>query len=216
MSIETKISLKENGPLIVKDPPKLQHRSGAEIKTQPVVALCRCGASKNKPFCDGSHMAAGFNSAPDHKKIRNNELRYSGTIDGREVTVSYTPVLCSHAGECAKLASAVFNPSEKPWIKPEKGSLDDILAVMAACPSGALRVSVTEQSPQHLTCGDVEIKIEQHGPYWVKNVPLDAEFNGVGASRAKYVLCRCGLSKNKPFCDGSHYDESWRDNQKEV
>ncbi|MEM9641774.1 MAG: CDGSH iron-sulfur domain-containing protein, partial [Pseudomonadota bacterium] len=41
---------------------------------------------------------------------------------------------------------------------------------------------------------------------------LEADFNGAGASRAKYSLCRCGLSKNKPFCDGSHYDAKWSDN----
>ncbi|MEP0521956.1 MAG: CDGSH iron-sulfur domain-containing protein [Hyphomicrobiales bacterium] len=211
MSSETKITPREDGPLVVSAPPEIRHKGGEAVEAKPVAALCRCGASKNKPFCDGSHAAAGFESAPDHSKIRNSEITYKGEVEGREVTVSYTPVLCSHAGECSRLARNVFNPTEKPWIQPENGKIDEILSVMAACPSGALRVSVGEQTTSHLTQGDVEIEIEPHGPYWVKNVPLDAEFNGVGASRAKYVLCRCGLSKNKPFCDGTHYDEKWRD-----
>ena len=213
MSLNTKITLKENGPLLVSEPPKLSNRGGQEVDTAPVAALCRCGVSKNKPFCDGSHNAASFSSTPDHSKIRNSEIRYSGTVAGRELSVSYTPVLCSHAGECARLAGDVFNPSAKSWIKPENGSLEDILKVMAACPSGALRISIAGQVPQHLTCADVEIEIQEHGPYWVKNVPLEAEFNGVGASHAKYVLCRCGLSKNKPFCDGTHHDAKWRDDE---
>jgi CDGSH-type Zn-finger protein len=211
MSTETKIALREDGPLVVANPPNLRGSAGEQIETKDVAALCRCGQSKNKPFCDGSHRGAEFSSAPDHSKIRNAEIKYTGTIDGRDVTIAYTPVLCSHAGECSRLARTIFNPSDKPWIKPENGSVDDVLAVLAACPSGALRIAITDQTPQHLTTPDVEIAVEKNGPYWVKNVPLEAEFNGVGASRSKYVLCRCGLSKNKPFCDGSHYDAKWQD-----
>jgi len=211
MGTNTKITLREDGPLVVSAPPMLRDHVGAEIETGEVVALCRCGKSQKKPFCDGSHAAAGFTSAPDHSNIRNTKIEYKGVVEGHEVTISYTPVLCSHAGECSRLARNIFNPSEKTWIKPENGTLEDVTAVLGACPSGALRVSIGKQSPHHLTSADVGIEVEEHGPYWVKNVPLEAEFNGVGASRAKYVLCRCGHSKNKPFCDGKHYDVKWRD-----
>ena len=213
MGTNTKITLREDGPLVVSTPPMLRDPVGAEIETGDVAALCRCGKSQKKPFCDGSHAAAGFTSAPDHSNIRNTKIEYKGVVEGHDVTISYTPVLCSHAGECSRLARNIFNPTEKPWIKPENGSLEDVTAVLGACPSGALRVSIGKQSPHHLTSADVEIEIEKHGPYWVKNVPLEAEFNGVGASRAKYVLCRCGHSKNKPFCDGTHYDVKWRDDE---
>ncbi|EBA14061.1 CDGSH iron-sulfur domain-containing protein [Roseobacter sp. CCS2] len=211
MASETKISLRENGPLVVSSPPNLRDTNGEDIETKEVAALCRCGASKNKPFCDGSHSDEGFSSAPDHSKIRNKEIAYSGTASSHPVTVHYTPVLCSHAGECARLAKDIFNPQEKPWIKPDGGSLQDILAVISACPSGALRLSTQSMNAAHMTSPEVKIDIERHGPYWVSNVPLDAEFNGAGASPAKYVLCRCGHSKNKPFCDGTHYDVQWRD-----
>jgi CDGSH-type Zn-finger protein len=210
MSTETKITLRPDGPLVVTAPPKLHGPVGEDIETKDVAALCRCGLSKNKPFCDGSHRDE-FSSAPDHSKIRNSEIKYTGTIDDREVTITYTPVLCSHAGECSRIARSIFNPSEKPWIKPENGSVADVLSVLAACPSGALRIAIADQTSQHLTTSDIEISVEKNGPYWVKNIPLEAEFNGVGASRSKYVLCRCGLSKNKPFCDGSHYDAKWQD-----
>jgi len=119
--------------------------------------------------------------------------------------------LCTHAAQCQARAKEVFNARAKPWIQPENGKLENILDVIAACPSGALRVSVGVVPAQHMTTGDVGISVEKNGPYHVKNVALDAEFNGVGASRAKYSLCRCGLSKNKPFCDGSHYDAGWSD-----
>ena len=211
MSEETRISPRENGPLMVKNPPNLRGSDGTEIETKPVVALCRCGQSANKPFCDGSHNAAEFSDAKSGKTLRNAAVDYSGEVNGQTVTISYTPVLCTHAAQCQARASAVFNPKEKPWIQPENGNLTEILDVISACPSGALRVSLGEADPKHMTNGDVSITVEKNGPYHVTNIALDAEFNGVGASRAKYSLCRCGLSNNKPFCDGSHHDAKWTD-----
>lgn len=211
MTDTPKITPAENGPLLVENPPDLAGAKTVEAAGKPRIALCRCGASANKPFCDGAHARIGFDSTPDHSRLRNSALEYSGTVDGAEVTISYTPVLCTHAAQCQARAATVFDPKSKPWIQAENGTLDGIFDVMAACPSGALRVAIGNQEPQHLTTGDISITIEPNGPYHVTNVPLDAEFNGVGASRAKYSLCRCGLSKNKPFCDGSHYDAKWTD-----
>jgi CDGSH-type Zn-finger protein len=211
MTDQPKISLREDGPLVAENIPDLTGADGAALEGKPVMALCRCGASANKPFCDGSHNAAEFKSAPDHAKLRNQAVDYKGVADGIPVTISYTPVLCTHAAECQARAASVFNPREKPWVQPDGGNLAEILDVIAACPSGALRVSVGDVPAQHMTIGDVGISIEKNGPYHVTNVALDAEFNGVGASRAKYSLCRCGLSKNKPFCDGTHYGAKWKD-----
>jgi len=206
-----KIIPAEDGPLIVENPPNLKGAVEADLSGRPKAALCRCGASGNKPFCDGSHNKTGFTSAPDRSRLRNAPVDYTGRVSGVDVTVSYTPVLCTHAAQCQARAVAVFNPKQKPWIQPENGTLEAIMDVIAACPSGALRVSVGDQPAQHMTTGDVGITVEKDGPYHVANVALDAEFNGAGASKAKYSLCRCGLSKNKPFCDGSHYDTKWSD-----
>lgn len=152
-----------------------------------------------------------FDSTPDRSKLRNTPIDYTGTADGVAVTIGYTPVICTHAAECQKRASSVFNPKQDPWIQPEGGSLEAMLDAIASCPSGALRLSVNDLPEQHLTTGEVGIRVQKNGPYYVTNVALDAEFNGTLASRAKYALCRCGLSKNKPFCDGSHYSEGWSD-----
>jgi CDGSH-type Zn-finger protein/uncharacterized Fe-S cluster protein YjdI len=211
MTDQPRITPAENGPLIVETPPNLTGSVAAELSGRPKAALCRCGASANKPFCDGTHTKIGFDSAPDRGALRNTPIDYSGEVNGVAVTVSYTPVLCTHAARCQARAAAVFDPKQKPWIQPGNGTLDSILDVIAACPSGALRVSVGEQPAQHMTTGDVTIEVEKNGPFHVTNIALDAEFNGAGASRAKYSLCRCGLSKNKPFCDGSHYEAKWSD-----
>lgn len=206
-----KITPAENGPLIVENPPNLKVMRADDIETQAKAALCRCGQSANKPFCDGAHGRVGFESAPDLSHIRNTPIDYSGDVEGVPVTVHYTPVLCTHAAQCQIKAKSVFNPKKAPWIQPENGNLVDILSVIAACPSGALRVSVGAVPGQHMTTGDVEIKVAKNGPYYVNNITLDAEFNGADASKTKYALCRCGLSKNKPFCDGTHFEEKWSD-----
>jgi CDGSH-type Zn-finger protein len=206
-----KITPAENGPLIVENPPRLRGPDGSDIATPPKFGLCRCGASAKKPFCDGSHAKVGFDSAPDQSRLRNTPVDYTGDVDDVTVTISYTPVLCTHAAQCQKRAARVFNPKQRPWVQPENGTVAEILDVIAACPSGALRVSVGEQPAQHMTTGDVGIDVEKDGPFHVTNVTLGAAFNAVGASRAKYSLCRCGLSKNKPFCDGSHHDAKWSD-----
>lgn len=210
MTDQPKILPADNGPLIVENPPALTGADDVDTDGKTKVALCRCGASSNKPFCDGAHAKIDFDSTPDHARIRNKPINYTGDVGGVEVTISYTPVLCTHAAQCQARAKEVFNPNEKPWIRPENGKLESILEVIAACPSGALRVAVENVPPQHLTDGDVSISVEKNGPYHIKNVAIDADFNGVGASRTKYSLCRCGLSKNKPFCDGSHY-KNWTD-----
>ncbi|MBI2477914.1 MAG: CDGSH iron-sulfur domain-containing protein [Planctomycetia bacterium] len=63
---DAKINIRDNGPLLVEGPFKLVDAAGNELPlpaNKPAIALCRCGASANKPFCDGSHKTAGFESA---------------------------------------------------------------------------------------------------------------------------------------------------------
>ena len=206
-----KITPKENGPLLVQGISTLKRR-GEDIELdKPVHALCRCGASQNKPFWDGAHAQAGFTSDKGGAKIRNTPVRYTGDVEGTSVSISYTPVLCGHIAACQALHKQVFDPPQQPWIQPESGTLDGILSVIKACPSGALRVSVDGEPEHHIDSDATSIRITRNGPYVVKNVDLDAEFNGTGASQKEYILCRCGQSKNKPFCDGTHYDVNWSD-----
>jgi len=206
-----KISPVEDGPLMVRDIPVLNRSNGEGIDVgKPVYGLCRCGLSSSKPFCDGSHNA-GFTSDNANAKIRNTALSFTGEVGGKQVTISYTPVLCGHIGDCQRLHKEVFDPAKRPWIQPENGTLEGIKSVIEACPSGALRISIDDETTHHIDSDEVSVNIVQHGPYIVKNVPLEAVFNGVGASEKEYILCRCGQSKNKPFCDGTHHDVAWRD-----
>lgn len=121
------VRVRENGPLAVE----AELLIGSQPQTNPRAALCRCGQSQNKPFCDGSHVAAGF------------------VATGEPTTVTFA-------------ALAVRN-----------GPLD-----VQPLPDGPLRV-----------VGNLEV------------------VSGTGRTCNKMsetYLCRCGHSKNKPYCDGSH------------
>ena len=82
---------------------------------------------------------------------------------------------------------------------------------MQACPSGALRVSVDGEPLHHIDSDETSVQVVKNGPYVVRNVPLEADFNGAGASEKEYILSRCGQSKNKPFCDNSHEKDGFSD-----
>ncbi len=200
------IEERDGGPLVVKEAARLTGADGEALEAKPVMALCRCGQSNNKPFCDGSHKAAEFDSgrSDDHTP---DGLRAYG---GKDITVHYNRMLCSHAGECEARLKAVFDPSRNPWIVADNGSRDDIIAVVTACPSGALSYSEPDQPPQHAIDAAPGITIEENGPYRVAGIPLASARAADGGSTDKYVLCRCGKSKNKPYCDGTHHDVNWR------
>ena len=198
---------RENGPLVVKGLRRMIGPDGAEIEVKPVMALCRCGQSKTKPFCDGSHKEAGFQSRGGEPAGKDRLLAY----EGADVTVTYNPMICSHAGECGRLANHIFNPSQKPWVQPDNGTAAEVEAVVAACPSGALALRRADGATEHRLAERCDVVIEKNGPYWVQNVKSPTGAQGEGMSSKKYVLCRCGLSGNKPYCDGTHRDKGWQD-----
>lgn len=202
-----RIMPKENGSLAVQNVDIFIGPDGEALDAQPAMFLCRCGKSANKPFCDGSHRAAGFSSETRDMTARDRDFAYPGT----SVEVHFNKLLCSHAAECGSRLSAVFDPAQKPWVQPDAGSAEDIAAVVRACPSGALRHGAPGAPPRHEVGDAVRITVDRNGPYRVENIALEADNWGATQSPRKYVLCRCGLSKNKPFCDGTHRDENWRD-----
>lgn len=195
------IAERANGPFLAKNISSFVGDDGSDLETKAVMALCRCGHSKNKPFCDGSHKTAGFQSRGGKPAGRDRLISY----EGAQVTVTFNPRLCSHAAECARLAGHIFDETKRPWIIPDNGTVAEIEAVITACPSGALAIT----SQAHRIPDRAEITVEKNGPYWVTGPKLEAQSSGEGASLEKYVLCRCGLSGNKPYCDGSHKDAGW-------
>lgn len=196
-----KIEERGNGPLVVKGVTSMVDEDGTTYDVKEVMALCRCGGSSTKPFCDGSHRTNGFESRGGKPAGKDVLLPYVGA----KQTVWYNPRICSHAAECARVSPKAFNSTKKPWIQPDEDTPEQIEAVVAACPSGALQL----QEGGHRLADHAQIVVSRNGPYWVLNAELDADAPGDGAAPEKGVLCRCGLSGNKPWCDGAHSDKGW-------
>ncbi|MDW0153934.1 MAG: CDGSH iron-sulfur domain-containing protein [Nitrososphaeraceae archaeon] len=208
-----------NGPyyLINDMQPKvvynLQNFKGEPLSTTVGIALCRCGASKNKPFCDGTHNVIGFSSAnrtldenDDTKKTAIKDKRRD--YPGKEITVHDNRKICSHAAECVNNLSSVFKLGSRPWINPDASKMNDIIDVVRRCPSGALSYSidgVEYRDPEEQR--NPIVTVLKNGPYHITGgielIGENIQF-GEGASKEHYTLCRCGASENKPFCDGAH------------
>lgn len=204
-----KISLKPNGPIVLSaegEPfPVLRSATGDEIRPEKTVYLCRCGASGNKPYCDGSHAAVGYSDANRCDR----DALLSAEAPG--ITVHFNRSICSGAGECVRNLPAVFVSGAKEWIRPAEAAVDQVIATVRRCPSGALTYSrdgqtVTRDEP------DVSVRIVGNGPYEITGpVEFDAPHWSRNASPTCFALCRCGKSSNAPFCDYSHGEQGWRD-----
>jgi CDGSH-type Zn-finger protein len=176
------------------------------------IALCRCGASNNKPFCDGTHATIGFSSENKIPADDNNGAEYKvrdirKSYVGKEITIHDNRRTCSHASECVNNLSSVFNLNSRPWINPDLARADEIIDTIRKCPSGALSYSIN---------GIEYREPNENGPYLITGgIDLIGESIrwGDGASREHYTLCRCGASKNKPFCDGTHKTINFRDDK---
>ncbi len=205
--MSTVIEPKINGPYLVRNLKSLKNSKGADISPEKdVVFLCRCGKSNNKPYCDGTHKKVEFSSAVDNPKIGN-----WNDYAGKKITIFDNRRLCAHAGHCTERLASVWRMGETPWIDPDGADLEDIIAVIDKCPSGALRYSVDGKRNVEEEQAD-HIYISENGPYHVTGaVTLDDSSRNTDGIPEKYALCRCGESKNKPFCDGSHWDAKFID-----
>jgi hypothetical protein len=100
---------------------------------------------------------------------------------------------------------------QEPWIDPDGAGVEKVIDVIKRCPSGALSYSVPE-AEHSAPPREPGILVSKNGPYVVTGkTELVGEEFGEGASKQQYTLCRCGASKNKPFCDGAHWGIEFTD-----
>ena len=121
------------------------------------------------------------------------------TVVGKSATIEFDGQLCIHARRCVLSQPTVFKANvEGQWIDPDAASAEALMYVALNCPSGAIRVSrggANETNPKVNT-----ISVRENGP-----LAISAEIVLAGAPIGiRATLCRCGESKNKPYCDGSH------------
>lgn len=201
------VQCKENGPYIIRGVHTLSDAHGGRIETKAVFALCRCGGSANKPFCDGTHSKIEFSSGRDAGGPGGRRESYAG----KRIAIHDNRSICAHAGICTDTLKGVWRMNEEPWIDPDGADPAEIIETIRRCPSGALSYSLDgAQAAEPMS--EPAIRVEKDGPYRVTGgCALDGADWAEGALRTRFTLCRCGASKNKPFCDGSHRDAGFTD-----
>lgn len=226
MKKEAKIMVTKDGPYIVfgslpidkqiigvgedKEPEKWI--KGKDLPSGESCALCRCGASKNKPFCDSSHGKVGFDGTETaSRKLHREQAK---VIDGPTLKLKDAVAFCATARFCHRGGGtwALTHHSDDSEARA--------LAIEEACncPSGRLvefdkktgkaiekeftkSLSLVEDPPKKVS-----------GPIWVKGgVPVESSDGTQYELRNRQTLCRCGKSENKPFCDGTHREVGFND-----
>ena len=129
-----------------------------------------------------------------------------------ELTVVWKPAKCIHAGECVKALPEVYNPKEKPWIKAENASTQALKDQIAKCPSGALSYNMENGEDQTSSSLETKVEVLENGPLLVYGTLKVKDKDGNEAIKNKTTaFCRCGASRNKPYCDGSHVKADFSD-----
>lgn len=126
-----------------------------------------------------------------------------------EVTIVWKPSVCIHSRICWTQATglpAVFNPAERPWIKPEGATTEQIIEQVKKCPSGALSYFMNSEAEQVASVeAEALVEVSANGPLLVYGNLTVKDKEGNETHRNKVTaFCRCGASGNKPYCDGSH------------
>jgi len=124
---------------------------------------------------------------------------------GDGIAVHWEPKLCIHVSNCVRALPRVFDPDARPWMNAEAASADELAAAIESCPTGALSYVRTDGAPQEAPGSPTEVQPLPNGPLLVRGDVEVIDADGTVIRRAtRIVLCRCGQSSNKPYCDLSH------------
>jgi CDGSH-type Zn-finger protein/uncharacterized Fe-S cluster protein YjdI len=123
------------------------------------------------------------------------------TVTGKSATIVFNGALCIHARRCVLSEPGVFKANvQGPWIDPDAASAEALMRVALNCPSGAIQVTRHDGGANETNPKINTIAVRENGP-----LAVNAEIALKGAPiGTRATLCRCGQSKNKPFCDNSH------------
>lgn len=222
-----RITVTENGPyLVAGDVPLVRveietneagesvaWRETERLATGDRYALCRCGHSGSKPFCDGTHAEGGFDGT--ETASRSDYLDRSTCIDGPGIKLRDARELCAEARYCDRFGGLweLVKRAEDP------ASVAQVEEMAALCPSGRYTICDPDDT-QHEAPLEPSIALVEDpslgvsGPIWVRGGIRITGADGVAYEvRNRVTLCRCGHSDNKPFCDGHHIAAKFRDDR---
>jgi CDGSH-type Zn-finger protein len=221
-----KITITKDGPYIVEgevpladqhivtndEGESLEWRQGNSYPAAKKYALCRCGRSSTKPFCDATHTKIPFNGT--ETAIRRPYDRQAESIVGPTQVLDDVESLCAFARFC--------DPKGRVWNLVQESdrpaSAELVVHEAGHCPAGRLVVrdrATGKPIEPHLppSIGLVQDTARGvSGPIWVRGrIPVIGADGRPYEVRNRVTLCRCGASSNKPFCDGSHASVAFSD-----
>jgi CDGSH-type Zn-finger protein/uncharacterized Fe-S cluster protein YjdI len=133
------------------------------------------------------------------------------TYISEEIDVSFDAARCIHAAECVRGLPAVFDTAARPWIQPAGAPADAIVTIVERCPSGALHYTRKDGAAEQPDAANT-VTVRANGPLYVRgDVTLRTDAGELRLTDTRMALCRCGQSKNKPFCDNSHREAGFSD-----
>jgi CDGSH-type Zn-finger protein len=178
-----------------------------DVKTPQQYELCRCGRSSKKPFCDATHEREPFNGTEVAARDGYDDRAYP--YRGGELTMRDDRTLCTRAGYCGdrfRNVWAMIADAE------DRAVAERIRHMSELCPSGRLVTQPDDAKERDELPYEQAIGVIKDGPLWVRGgVQVVAADGTEYEVRNRQTLCRCGNSRNKPFCDGSHQDTGFRE-----
>ncbi len=222
-----KIKITKDGPYFVSGKIKLskdkivEDSEGYLLKWEKIsdypehanYSLCRCGETKNVPFCDGSHKKASCNltETADNTSFKSRAEK----IEGDELILFDVPELCASGHFCTR-AGGIWELTETKSADPEAKKI--AIGEACNCPSGRL-VMVDKKTNKEIEPNfkpSISVVEDEttgfSGPLWVKGrIQIEGSDGTLYELRNRATLCRCGQSNNKPFCDSSHITSKFKD-----
>ncbi|GGJ42281.1 CDGSH iron-sulfur domain-containing protein [Streptomyces brasiliensis] len=204
--------LKRKRKIVSENNDSLAWETRDTIDTENVYALCRCGRSGSKPFCDGTHAVIGFDGTETADVRPYEELRH--VHDGVGISAQRVGELCVHAAFCIGRTRPI---AEMLADTDDSDVRSDVMGRIGNCPSGSYSYAlhrggdtIEPDLPQAISVLEEEDGLA--GPLWVTGgVPVHRADGQPLQTRNRMALCRCGHSGNKPLCDGSHRKIGFRD-----
>ena len=191
-----------------------EYKEGRKLPQSAEYVLCRCGQTKSPPFCDGSHEKCGFKGTETASKATYME-RVEVKVEGPEIDL-LDDGRCSYARFCHRKYGDMWYLAKSH----DPSDIDDVIAGARECPSGRLVVKDKEgktleedfepiieilQDPKELVSGPIYVK---------GKITIESSNGYTYEEQNRATLCRCGKSRNKPFCDGMHVPIGFVDGMK--
>lgn len=222
-----RITISERGPYLVFGHPPLTHQfiipndcgaswyfqEGRSFSTEnEPTALCRCGASHRKPYCDGTHTKVDWD--PTLQAAAVPLLDEADVTEGPTLSMTDNERYCCFARFCGADGRAWDLVAESD--DPHKREL--AIREASICPGSRLMAWDKETGNPIEPHYEPELSliedraINASGGLWVRGgIPIERADGTPYEVRNRVVLCRCGRSENKPFCDGTHAAVKWHD-----